>query len=266
MNHLACLSSTLPMNKGIMLYISADGDPSGNGFSLAADVGRTQNSDSTALTPMDLQPFTRMPLFIVVDSDNSQCLDNIDLRFGEKFLCLMSPTKWVSTVQNSVPSGLFTLFLHAPLPAFCLLCGLTNVDEDAYKGAESFLNEFVNRVVDAQAPLLPGGVEQLLGDLYIKTMVARFVFAHAVLSQYAPARGKGLEYLPQSKPSLDSFLKSAHLRNVVLRVASILGVTELFDDTNSESFTLAVPQPISQSLSPLIKPAPIPIAGSSDDI
>jgi len=266
MNHLACLSSTLPMNKGIMLYISTDGDASGNGFRLSADVGRTQTSDSTTLTPSDIQPFTRMPLFIVVDSDNSQCLENIDLRYGEKFLCLMSPTKWGSTVSATVPSGLFTLFLHAPLPAFCLLCGLTNVDADAYKGAEVFLNDFLNRVVDAQAPLLPGGVEHLLGDLYIKSMVARFVFAHAVLSLYAPARGKGPEYLPQSKPSLDALLKSEHLRNVVLRVASILGVSELFAEEDSDDFPLTVPQPISQSLSPLIKPAPIPIAGSHDDI
>jgi len=266
MNHLACLSSTLPMNKGIMLYISADGDTSSNGFRLAADVGRKQTSDSTTLTPQDLQPFTRMPLFIVADGDNSQCLANIDLHFGEKFLCLMSPTKWVSTVSAPVPQGLFTLFLHAPLTAFCLLCGLTNVDADAYKNADGVLNEFLNRVVDAQAPLLPGGVEHLMADLYIKTLVTRFLFAHASLSLYAPAAGKGVEYLPQSKPSLDSLLKSVHLRDLVLRVASILGVSELFTTEDSDDCPLVVSQPMSSDMSPLIKPAPIPIAGSSDDL
>jgi len=262
LNHLACLSSTLPMNKGIMLYISADTDASGNGFSLAADVGRTQNKDSTCLTPMDIQPFTRMPLFIVADSDNSHCLANIDLHFGEKFLCLMSPTKWASTVSATVPTGLFTLFLHSPLAAFCLLCGLTNVDADAYKNAETVLNDFLNRVVDAQAPLLPGGIEYLLGDVYIKTIVSRYLFAHATLSEYSPARGKGMEYLPQSKPSLDSLTKSAHLRNLVLRVASTLGVSELFNSDDADCGRASA----AQTMSPLIKAAPIPIAGSSDDI
>ena len=269
LNHLACLSSALPMNKGVMLYISADSDAAGNGFSLEADVGRTQSSESTSLTPQDLLPFTRMPLVIVADSDNSQCLNNIDLHFGEKFLCLMSPTKWVSTMSAPVPQGLFTLFLHAPLTAFCLLCGLTNVDADAYKNAEGVLNEFLNRVVDAQAPLLPGGVEYLLGDLYVKTLVARFLFAHATLSEYSPASTKGLEYLPQSKPSLDSLFKSAHLRNLVLRVAAILGVTELFTRDDADDCPLVASQPIPQNMSnmsPLIKAAPIPIAGSSDNL
>jgi len=268
MNHLACLGSTLPLNKGLMLYISADGDASGAGFRLAADVGRAQSSDSTTLTPQDLLPFTRVPLFIVADGDNSQCLYNMDLRFGEKFLCLMSPTKWVSSASAPVPQGLFTLFLHAPLTAFCLLCGLTNVDASSYKDAENILNEFLNRVVDAQAPLLPGGVEHLMGDLYVKTLVSRFLFAHATLSQYAPAARKGLEYLPLAKPSLDSLLKSVHLRNLVLRVASILGVTELFTtEDDSDDCPLIAARPVPQStMSPLIKAAPIPIAGSSDDI
>jgi len=53
---------------------------------------------------------------------------------------------------------------------------------------------------------------------------------------------------------------------VVLRVASILGVSELFEEEDPDDFPLTAPQPISHSLSPLIKPAPIPIAGSSDDI
>jgi len=269
LNHLACLSSSLPMNKGVMLYISADGDPSGSGFKLAADVGRTQSSESTTLSPQDLLPFTRMPLFIVADGDNSQCLTNMELHFGEKFLCLMSPTKWVSTISAPVPQGLFTLFLHAPLTAFCLLCGLTNVDADAYKNAETVLNEFLNRVVDAQAPLLPGGVEYLLGDLYIKTLVSRFLFAHATLSEYSPASTKGLEYLPQSKPSLDSLFRSAHLRNLVQRVASILGVSELFshdDDADDCPLVSSQPIPSTSALSPLIKAAPIPIAGPSDSM
>jgi len=264
MNHLACLSSTLPVNKGLLLYIGADGDSAGNGFGLAPDVGRSQSRESTTLTPQDLEPFTRMPLVIVADGDNSHCLMNIDMHFGEKCLCLMSPTKWVSTATAPAPQGLFTFFLHAPLTAFCLLCGLTNVDAEAFKDADNVLNDFLNHVVDAQTPLLPGGVEHLMEDLYIKTLVVRFLFAHATLSQFAPIRTCGPEYLPLSKPSLDTLFKSEHLRNLVLRVASILGVYELFDDSESPMI-MSVPAQ-TRDMSPLIKPAPIPIAGSSDDI
>jgi len=268
MNHLACLSSTLPPNKGLMLYISADGDSAKNGFSLAPDVGRKQNVESTTLTPSDLVPFTRMPLFIVADGDNSQCLMNVELSFGEKFLCLMSPTKWAPNVAATVPRGIFTLFLNSPLAAFCLLCGLTNVDAAAYKDADTVLNDFLNRVIDAQPQLLPYGSEHLMEDLYVKTMVVNFLFAHATLSQYVPLSGKGPEYLPRSKPSLETMLQSVHLRNLVQRVASILGVSELFGspDNSSDEFSPVVIPTATRDLSPLIKPAPIPISGARDDV
>ena len=229
LNHLASLCSTLPLNTGLMLYISADGDAERRGFRLAADAGRTQSAACTTLAPLDVLPFTRMPLVVVADSDNSHCLARAELPYGEKHLFLLSPTKWVSTVAGTrAGRGLFTLFLHAPLSAFCLLCGLTNVDAAAYGDAQALLRDFLDRVVDAQVPPLPGGADRLMDDVYVKTFVARFLFAHATLALFEPTCTLGPEYLPLATPSLDVLLRSVHLHNLVLRVASILGVSELF--------------------------------------
>lgn len=229
LNHLASLCSTLPLNTGLMLYISADGDAERSGFRLAADAGRTQSAACATLAPHDVLPFTRMPLFVVADSDNSHCLARAELPYGETHLFLLSPTKWVSTVAGTgAGRGLFTLFLHAPLSAFCLLCGLTNVDAAAYSDAQTLLRDFLDRVVDAQLPPLPGGADRLMDDVYVKTFVARFLFAHATLALFEPTCTLGPEYLPLATPSLDTLLRSVHLHNLVLRVASILGVSELF--------------------------------------
>ena len=261
LNHLASLCSTLPLNAGLMLYISADGDAERGGFRLAADAGRTQSAACTTLAPADVVPFTRMPLFVVADSDNSHCLARAELPYGERHLFLLSPTRWVATVAGSgAGRGLFTLFLHAPLSAFCLLCGLTNVDAAAYSDAQTLLRDFLDRVVDAPVPPLPGGADRLLDDVYVKTFVARFLFAHATLAHFEPTCTLGPEYLPLATPALDPLLHSVPLHNLVLRVASILGVSELFvstpscattadachlnDDDDDDSARFVVPNPV----------------------
>ena len=256
LNHLASLCSTLPLSTGLMLYIAADGDAERRGFRLAADAGRTQSAACATLAPADVVPFTRVPLFAVVDSDNSDCLARAELPYGERHLFLLSPTRWVATVAGAgAARGLFTLFLHAPLSAFCLLCGLTNVDAAAYGAAAALLRDFLDRVVDAPAPPLPGGADRLLDDAYVKTFVARYLFAHATLAHFEPTCALGPEYLPRAVPALDALLRSVPLHNLVLRVASTLGVSELF--VAGPAPPLAAPHPV-LSTAPPADAAPAP--------
>lgn len=47
--------------------------------------------DSHCLYPGDLYPFTRRPMFIVIDSDNSFVFAHIPKYFGQPLVILMSP-------------------------------------------------------------------------------------------------------------------------------------------------------------------------------
>ena len=46
-----------------------------------------------SLYPEDLIPFTRKPLFVIVESHNSEIFQSIPNVFNQPLICLMSPTK-----------------------------------------------------------------------------------------------------------------------------------------------------------------------------
>lgn len=54
------------------------------------------------LYPGDLYPFTRRPLFIIIDSDNSFVFQHIPRYFGQPLVILMSP--------QDIPTGFIGLF------------------------------------------------------------------------------------------------------------------------------------------------------------
>jgi hypothetical protein len=50
-----------------------------------------KQKEAHCLYPGDLYPFTRRPLFVVVDSDNSFVFQHIPRYFGQPLVTLMSP-------------------------------------------------------------------------------------------------------------------------------------------------------------------------------
>ena len=106
----------------LLLYLSADGAKksfksdspvleSGYGGGIATAVNqsrKTETSDSTALVhslhPLDLLPFTRKPLFLIVDSTNSESFKTIPRVFSSPFVCLMSPLEYPSTIKGNSSS------------------------------------------------------------------------------------------------------------------------------------------------------------------
>ena len=52
---------------------------------------KPHTKEPNCLYPGDLQPFTRRPTFIVVDSDNSTSFANIPQHFDQPLVVLMSP-------------------------------------------------------------------------------------------------------------------------------------------------------------------------------
>lgn len=85
------------------------------------------------LHPADLVPFTRKPLFLIVDSNNSTEFRNMPNVFDQPVMCLMSPVEYPSSVQDKSEIGsLFTLFLHTPLLGFCSVSDIGNLDQQKW--------------------------------------------------------------------------------------------------------------------------------------
>ena len=56
--------------------------------------------------PGDLQPFTRKPLFVIADSDNSVVFQNVPNYFGQTLVILMSPQYVPGPFQGEKPNVL----------------------------------------------------------------------------------------------------------------------------------------------------------------
>lgn len=114
----------LPANGALMLYISGDGCFSTKPApeDLSYDLGgvllstkrdyellnailnsklKPHTKEPNCLYPGDLQPFTRRPTFIVVDSDNSGAFANIPHHFDQPLVVLMSPQEVPSSFRGS---------------------------------------------------------------------------------------------------------------------------------------------------------------------
>ncbi|KAK9696573.1 hypothetical protein K7432_012398 [Basidiobolus ranarum] len=135
--YLANAFKEINENSALLLYLSADGvqlDPTEkNLYSGGVTTAYRKTSDESdvnalihCLHPEDITPFTRKPLFLVVDSSNSSAFKNVLTPFNQPFMCLLSPTecpiKDISQVGN-----LFTLFLHSPLLGFSFVSQNTQV-------------------------------------------------------------------------------------------------------------------------------------------
>eukprot|EP00900_Chrysochromulina_parva_P018885 jgi/Chrpa1/26999/Chrysochromulina_OHIO_Genome00026526-RA len=100
------------------------------------------------LSPHDLVAFARMPLFLVVDSDNAHAfapLPALAASFAQHTLCLLSPGP-ASPYEHAARKraqlaggGALTLFLNEPVAALCALCELAPPSALAYGEAEAEL-------------------------------------------------------------------------------------------------------------------------------
>ncbi|XP_075761812.1 protein SCAI isoform X3 [Pelodiscus sinensis] len=117
---LAAAFKELPANSVLLIYLSATGVfPSGRSDSegpydfggvltnsnrdiINGDAIHKRNQsykEMHCLHPGDLYPFTRKPLFIIVDSSNSVAYKNFTNLFGQPLVCLLSPTAYPKALQ-----------------------------------------------------------------------------------------------------------------------------------------------------------------------
>ncbi|XP_064457446.1 protein SCAI-like isoform X1 [Ornithodoros turicata] len=270
----------LPPNGVLLLYLSADGcfpnvkHPDDVGYDyggVATNSKREpehsnkrsiQLKDMHCLYPGDLYPYTRKPLFLIVDSDNSHAFQHVPRFFGQPLVALMSPEDLPPAFHDQQHKGnLLTLFLHSPLTALCFICHVVDVPVSLWEKAHCHLNRFMaeaSRVLIRSRSIDPAYL-QFYGDDFLRLLMLRFVFCHIVLKLHRMFKMKysmgepenvyqrtsqgttgtppyqsipGSNYLPRSHPPIpeSEVLDHPALQRTVLELASVLDVRSLFSE------------------------------------
>ncbi|KAB8111843.1 uncharacterized protein [Oryza sativa Japonica Group] len=265
---LATKCEELPSNGMMLIYLSAAGEVGSSGFCPDTNemvvsslnkfdisntstinvnedngprlwLGCREGEGSNCIYPCDLIPFTRRPLFLVIDSNASYSFKSIHgFEKGETTAMLLSPSCRSSSAGFSGDSvrqigSQFTMFLTAPLQAFCHLIGNNGVDidRDTYNKAEELLslslNEWATTLV-ASSSLHPVWVE-VLGDPLLRRLLLRFIFCRAAHSIFKPTYHK-VDFLPTCTPPLPESVDAESMLSqcCLLRVASFFGATNQF--------------------------------------
>uniref|UniRef100_A0ACD5Y963 Uncharacterized protein n=1 Tax=Avena sativa TaxID=4498 RepID=A0ACD5Y963_AVESA len=265
---LATKCEELPLNGMMLIYLSAAGEMGTSGLSPDTServvssfskfdisitrpvnskedkepslwLGCRESEGSNCIYPSDLIPFTRRPLFLVIDSSVSYAFKSIHgAEKGETAAMLLSPSSRSSAVGFSGDStrqsgSQFTMFLTAPVQAFCSLIGKNglDIDRNSYNKAEELLsvslNEWATTLV-ASSSLDPVWVE-VLGDPLLRRLLLRFIFCRATLSLLKASNNKA-EFLPSCVPPLPESVGGESMLSqcCVMRVASFLGAADQF--------------------------------------
>ncbi|XP_022687352.1 protein SCAI-like isoform X2 [Varroa jacobsoni] len=188
------------------------------------------------LYPGDLFPFTRKPLFVVVDSDNSYAFENMAVRlFGQPLIVLMSPEETPPVFHDQHHKGsLFTLFLHCPLAAFCFVCHVADIPLSLWERGQAHVSRFT---AEASRVLIRSrSIDQaylaLYGDDFLRLLMLRFIFAHVVIKLHRLFKIPGCNYAPRSFPPMPEteVLDHPALKRAVYELATVLEVRSLFTE------------------------------------
>ncbi|CAI5512765.1 unnamed protein product [Closterium sp. Naga37s-1] len=290
--------------------------------------GEGEAASMCCLLPADILPFTRRPLVLIVDSDNSAAFQWLGGRErGEPCAMLLSPRLQpdistaprpsqpssttattpaatnadgtvppssqsasavaeppaaVNTATASIPStapsaaptseppsssstsaappavslatathlaggNLFTLFLTAPLQAFCRLTAvpLPDIPKEQYMGWERQLAMLLSQWGSSLAacPTLPLAWARLLLDPFLRLFLLRFIFARAVLSLHVSYAGRPA-FHPHCHPPLPPTTLPCHpsIFSAVRHLAQLCGVAAQFPPPDSSAGHSSLPE------------------------
>ncbi|XP_055845642.1 protein SCAI isoform X2 [Episyrphus balteatus] len=253
----------LPPGGALLLYMSADGcfsttkHPEDFGYELgglATSVKRDgvdsgiacrgkSYKENHCLYPGDLYPFTRRPLFIIIDSDNSFVFQHIPRYFGQPLVILMSPQDVPPAFQTDVQhhGSLFTLFLHSPLTALCYVCNVGDVPIHHWERCQTYVDRFITEAsrlvtrcrideIEQGIGYIDSSYVQFFGDDFLRTLMLRFVFCDVVLRLHRGFCGRHMR--PRCEPPLPSneLLEHPSLSHIIFQLASALDVRGHFSE------------------------------------
>ncbi|KAL2907214.1 Protein SCAI [Bienertia sinuspersici] len=158
---------------------------------------------------------------------------------GEPSALLLSPSRpsfKSPNVDATEKGSQFTMFLTAPLLAFCQLVGLSESDRDA-----DIYDEAENIIADAFAKwevLLCSSTKidlvwaQVLPDPFLRRIILRFIFCRAVLF-FSHSHEMKESFMPACLPHLPGFVSpdSEAIASFIYRLADHLKVSDCFYGT-----------------------------------
>ncbi|KAG2235536.1 hypothetical protein INT48_003099 [Thamnidium elegans] len=182
------------------------------------------------LHPADLIPFTRKPLFLIVDSNNSTEFKNMPNVFDQPVMCLMSPIEYPSSVQDKSEIGsLFTLFLHTPLLGFCSVSDIGNLDQqkwDACVQKIAIMEKAIGDLLITDATV-DKNVKRFMSDDFLYYFIVRFVLCGIFLRYHSSFKDE--KSFPSSFPSLpDSVYVSSEIVTMLGDLTAIADVGTYF--------------------------------------
>ncbi|XP_059059852.1 protein SCAI [Achroia grisella] len=257
--YLASGCLDLPLYGALLIYISSDGqivqppknsedggyDAGGLITTSKNDIYRESNRDSKAPTttkhkeshclhPGDLFPFTRRPLFLIIDSDNSYVFQNLPQLFGQPLVVLMSPAEFPAPFRDRGERGsLFTLFLHSPLSAFCYFCQIHELHLVHWDRAQNYIDTFMAEASQlVTRSRLGNRYMPFMGDDFLRLLVLRFIFCEVIIRTH-----RAFEHHPchtrAAPPLPEELLGHPALFHIVMDLASHLQVRHHFQDPNA---------------------------------
>ncbi|XP_057289915.1 protein SCAI-like isoform X1 [Hydractinia symbiolongicarpus] len=245
---LSAVFKDLAAESILLIYISGDSDniehvgddklmySSGIVTTPSSDMGSMLKklpknmSNPCCFYPEDIIPFTRKPLFLIVDAVNSVAYQSIPNVFNQPLLCLMSPCKLPDTLQSKKHGSLFTLFLLDSLLAICKLCNITKLTEEVWIKAKKLVERIALQSVEILLQETNDQVDafdKYMGDDFLRNIISNYLLCWMVLRLYKKSEGPSC--LPSCTPTIPwNVLEHKVLYRQILDVFAQLGVRHLF--------------------------------------
>ncbi|XP_053624873.1 protein SCAI [Plodia interpunctella] len=257
----------LPPNGALLLYISAEGNKvpgklEASGYEAGGlittsrsdinrDTSRVQEpqpgpssapvaptsatqskyKEARCLYPGDLVPYTRRPMFIIIESDNSYVFQQIPRHFGQPLIIMMSPIELPERLENKQHDGnLFTLFLHSPLAAVCYLSDIVNFTLAHWERAMKIIDNFMTEAcIIMMRTRIDPAFNAFIGDDFFRVLLLRFIFCEVTIRRHRGFRARNQH--PRILPALpEEIYDNAALNYFVLELADHLQIGTFFDE------------------------------------
>lgn len=181
--------------------------------------------------PGDLYLFTRKPLVLIVDSNNSYAFQHMPRHFGMPLLILMSPTEFPAPFNDNTKGSLFTLFLHCPITALCSISNIIELPEPIWREAQFYMDKFYTELgqIILQSRLFDPSFVSFCSDDFLRLLIFRFIFCFAIMRLHRLFRTSN--YYPRSYPSIPEaeLLQHPVLKQIISDLTIALDIRSLFD-------------------------------------
>ncbi|KAH6560057.1 hypothetical protein BASA50_003204 [Batrachochytrium salamandrivorans] len=245
--YIATAFKDLSENSAMFIYLSADGakrtsqtESYAGGVSTAVNYNRKpaldkidpdQHTLTHTLHPHDLVPYTRKPMFVIVDSNNSVAFKNFPKVFNQPLVCLMSPTEYPASIKDtSHIGGLFTLFLHAPVKGFTFVCDQSQLSTDIWSqcvvhsdATEKLITELIEKDTN-----IDKSYKRFTQDDFLRNFVVRYILCYLILEHHVAF--KDAKHLPSVYPTIpQSIMTAPELIVKIHELVKLAGVESLYN-------------------------------------